>query len=631
MKKILLVIMIFFIGLPGFCQTNVLDASTIPDSLKINAHSVKREETMNFEVKDIDDARLSVHQVFTVLDAEGEDALFFHQTSDEFIKLEDAEIKVYDVHGKLINKYKKKEMRAEAIGEGLVEDAVIYFFEVAAPAFPITVQYDYEIKFKGTLNYPDYDIEKPEQSVETSSYTASVPSELDMRFKAKNINIAPTIISNGKYKYYRWEVKNLNAIYKEEGSATYGRAYPQVLIAPNKFSMDGNDGDLTSWKNFGKWYYNLCQGTINLSDESKNNLKEMVKNALNEKEKLKIIYKYLQANFRYVSIQLGIGGYKPFAASFVNQKKYGDCKALSNYTQACLNAVGIVSYDAIINAEYNSEPVDPSFPHNGFNHVILCVPGNDDTTWLECTSNTTDFGILGSFTENRNALLITPDGGVLVSTPKSKSSENTFTLSTKVALNEDASGTSESVLKTSGEYKQEIINEFINEKKDDQKKFLVSHLGFIQPDDFVLKNDSKKDSAETFFKFAIDKIPEFTAGSKMFLNPRIYKICNIKMPAKEKRRSDFYFECPFIKVDTTVYQLPSNYIVENLPKARDTKFEYGSFKTNYVYDEKANTITTTAILSLTQNRIPAEKYEATTKFFSNVIEEYTEKIVIKRK
>ena len=108
--------------------------------------------------------------------------------------------------------------------------------------------------------------------------------------------------------------------------------------------MDGNDGDLTSWKNFGNWYYNLCKGVVNLSDETKNTLKEMVKNAANDKEKMKIIYKYLQANFRYVSIQLGIGGYKPFDAAFVNQKKYGDCKALSNYMKACLDAIGINSY-----------------------------------------------------------------------------------------------------------------------------------------------------------------------------------------------------------------------------------------------------------------------------------------------
>ena len=110
-----------------------------------------------------------------MLDAGGEDVLFFHEYSSAFRKLEDAEIKVYDAKGKFVNKYKLKEMHAESTGEGLVEDGKYYYFRVAAPSYPVTVQFDSEVKYKGTLNYPDYDIEDPEQSVEYSLYTASVP------------------------------------------------------------------------------------------------------------------------------------------------------------------------------------------------------------------------------------------------------------------------------------------------------------------------------------------------------------------------------------------------------------------------------------------------------------------------
>ena len=395
--------------------------------------------------------------------------------------------------------------------------------------------------------------------------------------------------------------------------------------------MDGNEGDLSSWKNFGFWYATLSKGSLNLPDETKSLLKEMVKDAKNDQEKINILYSYLQNNFRYVSIQLGIGGFKPFDASFVDKKKYGDCKALSNYMQSILNCVGIVSYPALINAQYNKQPVDPAFPHNSFNHVILCVPANKDTTWLECTSTSTEAGVLGSFTENRNALLITPEGGVLVATPKSKASENTFNLTSKINLNPDASGESESVLETNGEYKEEIIDNVMNEKKDDQKEYLVGQLGFLQPDEFELSNSNDNNFAKTSFSLKIEKVPEFTAGSKMFLNPRIYKIWNYTLPSTEKRTKSYYCPFPFIKTDTTVYQLPENYTVDNLPKGRDTKFEYGSFKTKYVYDEKANTITSIAFLQLSHNVIPAEKFAEARKFFSNVIEEYTEKIVVKKK
>ncbi len=98
--------------------------------------------------------------------------------------------------------------------------------------------------------------------------------------------------------------------------------------------MDGHEGNLSSWKNFGEWYAALSKGSINLSDETKIFLQNLTKDSKTEKEKIKILYRYLQSNFRYVSIQLGIGGFKPFDANFVDQKKYGDCKALSNYMEA---------------------------------------------------------------------------------------------------------------------------------------------------------------------------------------------------------------------------------------------------------------------------------------------------------
>ena len=629
MKKYLFTAVLYIFQSNCFAQANLMNSTVVLPRLIENAHSIKREEKIVFEVKDIDKAKLSVHQLITVLDAEDEYLLSFHETSSSFQKLDNASIKVFDEAGKMLNEYKMKEMKSIAIGSGLVVDGRLYYFRVAAPNYPVTVQYDYEITYKGTLNYPDYDIAYPDQAVEHSVFIASVPENVDLKFKAKNIALKPTVNTSGKNKTYTWEVKALPAVKSEEG-AVVSQSYPAILLAPNKFSMDGKEGDFSTWKDFGIWYSNLCKDVNNLSDETKNQVKEMVKNATADKEKIKIIYDYLQANFRYVSIQLGIGGYKPFDANFVDKNKYGDCKALSFYMKACLDAVNITSYPALINAEYNKEAVDPSFPHNSFNHMILCVPGNKDTTWLECTSNTADFGVLGNFTENKNALLITPSGGVMVATPKSKSAANTFNLFTKINLQEDASGKAESVLKTSGEYKDEIINVFLDEKKDDQKEYLVNRLGFMQPDDFLIKGN-KEEASKTALTLLISKVPDFSAGSKMFLNPRIYKIWNYKFKPAEKRTKSFYFPFPFIKTDTTVYQLPENYTVENLPKARDIKFDYGVFKTNYIYDEKENTVISTAFLQLSKYIIPAEKYTATTKFFSDVIQEYTEKIIIKRK
>lgn len=630
MKKSLTGLFFLLVFANCFAQDAIYNSSTLPEDLKKDAHSAKREETIKFEVKDIDEAFLSVHQVYTVLDAEAKDVLLFKEYSDDFRKLQNAEIKVFDASGKSVNRYKMKELQSIAVGDGLVVDGKIYYFRVSAPSYPVTVQFDYQLKYKGTLQYPDYLIQDPEQSVENSSYTINVPLNLDIKFKAQKTNIEPIIKSTDKNKTYTWTAKNILAIPYEEGSVSYENSYPAILVSPGKFSMDGNEGSLESWKTFGSWYAQLTKGSLNLPDQTKSFLVNLVKDETSEIGKIKVLYHYLQTNCRYVSIQLGIGGFKPFDAAFVDSKKYGDCKALTNYMQAMLNAVRINSYPALVNASYNKQPVDPSFPHNSFNHVILCVPGIKDTTWLECTSKSSMPGILGNFTENRNALLVMPTGGVLVATPKSKATENSFSIHTMVSLNEDGSGESESNLETRGEYKEDIIDNVLDEKKDDQKNYLVKKLGFLQPDSFDLTTD-KENNDNTYFKLTIEKVPEFTAGSKMFLNPRIYKMWQSSLPKTEKRTKDFYLPFPFLKTDTTVYHLPAGYTVENLPSARNVSCDYGRFTTDYTYDESSNSVTSIALLQFDQHVIAPEKYQAAAKFFSNVIEEYTEKIVIKKK
>jgi hypothetical protein len=284
--------------------------------------------------------------------------------------------------------------------------------------------------------------------------------------------------------------------------------------------------------------------------------------------------------------------------------------------QAALDGVGIKSYQALINRQPNGLPVDPDFPYNSFNHVILYVPLKNDSIWLECTSNTLDFRSLDISTENKNALVITENGGMLISTPGSKAHSNVFSVNSKIILNEDNSGDMETVFHNAGEYR-EMIDDILKEKKDEQKESIVMGLTFKQPDEFEL---SKKDAEPTHtavLKMSIEKVPEFTAGSKLFLSPRLYKI-------------DFYFSFPFEKTDTTVYVLPEGFKVDAMPPAKEFKTDFSSYTSKCWYDEKERTVYSTVQIILKQHVIPAAKYADIKKFFDDVLINDGQKIVVKK-
>src|SRR5258705_11994519 len=237
MKKIIL--SVFFISLVLSARNQVIsyNLSAIPDSIKKGAKVIVQFENQVFTIEDINDASLYVHKIYTVVNEDGKDELDFFVTTTKFIILTDAELKVYDANGKQISKHKKKEMITHAMGEGLVDDGYVTYYSVNTSNYPVTIDLEYELKFKGTLFYPSYYILKPEMGVLQSSFSAKVPSSLDLRYKAKNIRLEPGIKDEGKSKTYTWEVKNITPVEYEEGAVEYNERCPSIELALNKFSI----------------------------------------------------------------------------------------------------------------------------------------------------------------------------------------------------------------------------------------------------------------------------------------------------------------------------------------------------------------------------------------------------------
>ncbi len=631
MKKIFVLITGALLGTGVFAQIPITAymLASVPESIKKDADVVKRYENIFFEVTDIDRAVLKKHTVYTIFSPKGKDLLWFSVPTDKFRTLGDVDIKVYDALGKAVQKYKRKDLASVAWGDGLIDDGKRFYIQVPVSGYPVTVEYDYEIRYKGTLHYPEYQILSSGQGLELSTFTAKVPKNLDLRFKPKNIEIKPEINEDDKYRTYRWAVKNLSPVKSEVSTIGYDDNLPVVVLAPNRFKMDEYEGDMSTWKSFGMWYAAMKKGIDVLPENKKAFFRQLVQDAKDDREKVKIIYEYLKKNFRYVSISLGIGGYKPLPAVFTDDKKYGDCKGLSNYVQAALEAVNIKSYQALIYRDRNMRAVENDFPINEFNHVILMVPDKKDTIWLECTSRTLDFDRLDFSTQNRLALVVTEEGGVLVPTPVTTSDENIFSVRTAIELQENGRGNTNSLLTTSGEYNETML-ELMMAKKDEQKEFLVRYWEIKQPDVFTLKKTGQENPMQVSLDMEVEKVPEFTAGNKLFLAPRFFKLSYWKIPEAANRKKDYFLGLPCNKKDTSVFKLPAGFVVDALPKNKELVCPYATYTTKFWFNEQENAVYSATQLIIKQYRVPAAAYNDIKKFFDEVLLEDAQRIVIKK-
>lgn len=415
--------------------------SDIPPELRLHANGVIRDYSVRFDVLNTGEALETEHKAVTLLNETG--AALFGEVAfgySKFLKIEDIEAAVYDANGLLVRHLKKKDVEDIKPPQYAVDDSRYKVLRLPARAFPYTVEYTVVRHHFGLMFYPSFSPqESPSFAVQAARFSITMPPGEDVRIKTTNL---PEGAQKGMFL---WELKNILP-QKNEPYAPLGyQTAPTILSAPTSFRFGGFDGNMTTWQSYGAFMQQLNKTQQDLAQETKIKLQNMVAGCPDQACKIRRVYDYLQSNTRYFFVGLGIGGWQPAPASEVDHNKYGDCKGLSNYMVSMLDAVGITAYYAIIRAEDTEQQAQyPDFPNAWFNHIIVCVPNGQDTTWLECTSQTESCGFLSNFTDNRPALLITPTGGQLVQTPQYNETVNTTHRQTNIAIATDGSATLQS-------------------------------------------------------------------------------------------------------------------------------------------------------------------------------------------
>ncbi|WP_069659763.1 DUF3857 domain-containing protein [Arcticibacter eurypsychrophilus] len=607
-------------------------AANIPDSLKKDANSVIRLDDTRIEIINPGKVVWKSHRILTILNQKAEDEAMTVMSYDrKFSTVNNPEMIVYDASGALIKRYKKSDMydRSAVDGISIISDSRMLIASHTVTAYPVTIEMSYEYSLNGYLDLSDWDIQPVETAVQQATYQIIVSPGLGFRFKERNIHLKPEKSLKEGMEVYTWKVNNLKAQKLEEDCESWA-VLPSISFATDKIEYYNQAGDFSSWKGFGLWQQTLNKEVCDLSPKRVEEIKQSVAHLPTDKGKARFLYESMQKNMRYVSIQLGIGGLRPFPASFVDEKKYGDCKALANYMYSVLKAAGIRSYYTLINAGDNKMPADNDFVCSPFNHVILCIPFAKDSVWLECTSSTAQFGKLGTFTENRKGLLITESGGELVRTPASRMEDHVFDTEAEVLIDSMGFAKASIRLKTTGGYRDSFVD-LSSEKIDEQKERLISSLKLKQPDVFSITELSDVEGVRTTdLHLEYEKLSDMNTGKKFFYRPRLLDLWKTTFPVLEHRKSDVYFSMPCIKKNTTEFGFASNFEVESVPATVSIQFSYGSFNASYSLDKTKNKITCVSVFKLNKHVIPAGKYKEMQEFMDLISKSMNKKIIVNR-
>ncbi|MDP4238804.1 MAG: DUF3857 domain-containing protein [Bacteroidota bacterium] len=604
----------------------------IPAILKENAHTVMRLYKQETEIKSEKSAVVTVTEARTILNKNGEKNGYFRETYTPMNKIFNLKGKIYDEQGKQVRSFGYDDVidQSYIADFSAYEDTRIKMIDPKYMTFPYTVEYSYQIELKQTLFLPSWDHGNENTSFENSLFVVSAPSGYALRYKEYNLSKGVVKTNLDGKDIYTWTLSNLKARKEEPMSSITNPEYPLVELAPISFAFAETKGSSENWKELGKWASGLIEGKDKLPESTVVKMKEITSACKTDYEKVKIIYEYMQHKTRYVNISVGIGGWQPFDATIVDRFSYGDCKALSNYTRALLSAVGIKSYYTLAKAGKGSKSIDPSFPSSQFNHVLVCVPIDKDTIWLECTNQRLPSGFNGDFTDDRQVLLVDGDNSRLVHTRSYPASENCINRYSNVTLTDETSGVAEVRATYKGLSYEEILPIYYADNAD--KKKIVTQR--IELPSFTLDKFSYTENRSQH--------PSFDEKLNISVTNYIHKLVNdicllplnfmnklTSIPDKVRnRKTDLCIRRPYMENDTVVYKLPDEYKVAELPVKSDIMGKFGSYTANTTV--QGNSITYTRHFELFKGVFPPEAYAEFRDFLEQVSTEDNAVVSLKR-
>jgi Domain of Unknown Function with PDB structure (DUF3857)/Transglutaminase-like superfamily len=606
---------------------NQYDVNNIPSSLLINADAVIRNSTTTFEIEDESSAEETVTYVVTVLDKDGRGYGALALPHDKFREIDDLDGKILDSKGDEIRELNDDDIKdfSDEDGFSLYQDSRVKVAELYYDQYPYTVEYTYKISLNGYISWPTWYSRRTLDPVELSQFVVKVPENYNLRYNSNDGLAIPKVSLDGRT--YSWEAKDLTALSYDVVGEDIDDVATIVRIAPSNFEIDGYKGNMDSWKNFGIWYNQLCQGRDVLPEDAVKEVKTLISPNDNDSMKVVKLYKYMQSRTRYVSVQLGIGGWQPFDASYVYKHGYGDCKALSNYMIALLKTVGIAAYPVLIYAGRIETHITRNFPNNQFNHVVVYVPLKKDSLWLECTSETESPGEVEWQIENREALLVTPKGGVLIRTPKSSFQKNLQITKINVKLSPDGAQAS-GVVKWTGDQKT-FVRYLMNQTPEDQRKWILSSFEVANT---VLNKSSfvADDTLNPHVDLNINiQLPNYgtVSGSRIFFNPNLADR-RTSVPADvAKRLSPIKFDYPYTDLDSITYTIPSGYNLEAHADSVNLSSSFADFSSKVVPLPKQKILYVRS-LQIKKYYIPAAQYDDYRKFFSGVVKSDRAQVVL---
>lgn len=473
----------------------------------------------------------------------------------------------------------------------------------------------------------------------SEKFTLKVNNHVDVEFHSFNLNdslISYNSYTKGNFTYHIWKT-NLPVVFEHEPYApSLNYNMPQVLVKIKSYTIkDSTFKVLGDVKDLFNWYNNLLSSmdrTYNQKLDDEVHL--LTDSIIDEEDKVKAVFKWVQKNVKYIAVEDGLGGFIPRNPVDVYTKRYGDCKDMACVIVEMLSYIDIKAYPVWIGTRkipfrYSELPTP-----NVDNHMIAAYYSNEKSNYvfLDATNSYVPYGLPSSFIQGKEALIRISDSTFIVENVPEVKKDNTiwkenfvFSIDSNLKLSAIGEESYTGYYFVNEKYnlsdissKEEFDEYIYRSAKKGNKKFFIDDYSINKNNDNVIYN----------YSFNIDDYITRN-DNDLYLNMNFRKVLKSKQLLELDRK--YNVENKFNSLIDLTYSLniPKGYKVDFIPE-KET-FIHEKFDYSISYEIVDSQIIYHFILNTKYLTLEKSDFEQYNNFLTSLKKSYKESIILTKK
>lgn len=365
------------------------------------------------------------------------------------------------------------------------------------------------------------------------------------------------------------------------------------------------------WDALAKWYWNLIRDQLTTSPEMIATVRELTAGVSDRRQKVANIYEYVVRNTRYVGLEFGIHGFKPYRTTECFNRRFGDCKDTASLIKVMLEIAGIESNLVLIRRRDLGRLTDGIASLAVFNHAIAYVPEFD--LYLDGTAGYSGSSETPTMDQGGSALIVLDGrGGRAVTVPYLSAEEAVSqTTITMDARNPDAKGSIEwrFVGGSASSLRQSL--EAAERHETLVEGWLASLVSGTKLVDVTI-NDTRKNEEPVVIRATTEGGRWLQRrGDEYVVLPLGREAIRLSpLAATSRRTAVLEIGTPWIQEEHFELMLPAGYVSTNVEEGDVALHEegFGHFHMRTQWDAATRTLRVDALLRVDATRIAPEDY-----------------------